>query len=242
MSSPVYAMRRARWKYAFAIIGLGINLSCAVIDQSSRHDFASGYYKHRLEKRQPEKVYLDIQENQVVVYPVAQQLIAQPSLTIPVGKVDSLRPVSSRFSKKSLDIDITTVLLKYRPPTQQLPTQLSAELNIALYTGWRHDYYRIKSRKDPLGNAQHYLVKRGWDIGALAGTGTTLVGPATTTSAIGKEYNGMLFEYGLAAFFETNFASFGLAIGYDYLIGPDRQVWIYNQKPWLGFVVGIALN
>jgi hypothetical protein len=25
-------------------------------------------------------------------------------------------------------------------------------------------------------------------------------------------------------------------------LSPDRKVWIYNKQPWIGFVVGIALN
>jgi hypothetical protein len=37
-------------------------------------------------------------------------------------------------------------------------------------------------------------------------------------------------------------ASFGFAAGYDYLLSQDRKIWIYNNKPWVGFVVGIALN
>jgi hypothetical protein len=235
-------MKRVRIKYAFFCAGLLINVSCAVIDQSSRHDFESGYYRHRSDRRISEKAYLDINENQVVVYPVTQRAIGKPNMTIPLGKVDSVQPVLSRFRKQSLDIDITTVLLKYRPATSQVPTQLSPELNVALYSGWRHDYYRIKGKTDPLGSARNNVVKRGWDIGALAGIGTTPMGPTTTINAISKEYNGMLFEYGLAAFVETSFASFGVAIGYDHLIGPDREIWIYHQKPWFGFVVGIALN
>ncbi len=221
---------------------LSMNLSCAVIDRSSRHDFESGYYKHRVAKGVAEKVYLDVGDDKVAVHPITGQVVGIPAFTIPLGKTDTLRPVPSRFIKSSLDIDITTVLLKYRPVTQQLPAQLSSELNVALYAGWRHDYYRIKAKKDPLGNVRHDVVKRGWDIGALGGAGTTFIGPSTTTTAISQEYSGMILEYGLAAFFETSFASFGLAVGYDHLTGPDRDVWIYNRKPWVGFVVGIALN
>lgn len=34
--------------------------------------------------------------------------------------------------------------------------------------------------------------------------------------------------------------SVGFAIGFDNLIGHDKSIWIYNQKPWIGLVLGIA--
>ncbi len=113
------------------------------------------------------------------------------------------------------------VFFKYRPTTDELKAQLTAELNAALYAGWRHDYYQIKGKKDPLGKNQYKLLKRGFDVGILAGPGTTFIGPSTTTTSITKEYNGMILEYGLAAFLETTFASFGLATGFDHLLNSD---------------------
>lgn len=223
-------------------ICLMINLSCSVIEKSSRHGFDSGHYKLSLKQGHVENVYLDIDDNKVTVYPVTENALGKPRMTLPLGHADSLYTIPSRFSKTSLDIDITTILFKYRPKSDQLPGQLSAELNVALYAGWRHDYYRIKSRKDPLGGYRYKMSNLGYDFGILAGPGTTLIGPSTTTVAVSKDYNGMIFEYGLAAFMETSFASFGVATGFDHLLTSDRDVWIYNKKPWIGFVVGIALN
>jgi hypothetical protein len=229
-------------KNLILLVSLGINLSCSVIEKSSRHGFDSGYYKHSQKKGHEENVYLDIDENKVTLYPVMQNVIGKPQMTLPLGQSDSLYTSSSMFTKTSLDIDITSIFFKYRPKADQLPAQLSAELNVALYAGWRHDYYRIELRKDPLGKNRYKLVNRGYDFGVLAGPGTTLIGPSTTTTSMAKEYNGMIFELGVASFLETSFASFGIATGFDYLLNSDRDVWIYNKKPWIGFVVGIALN
>ena len=52
----------------------------------------------------------------------------------------------------------------------------------------------------------------------------------------------MVIQGGFAGFIESNIASFGIAVGFDYLLSKDRQIWIYDGKPWIGFVVGIALN
>jgi hypothetical protein len=113
---------------------------------------------------------------------------------------------------------------------------------MALYAGWRHDYFHIISKKDPLGKSYSKISNRGFDFGIFAGPGVTLISPFTTQNKRTDEYSGMIIQTGIAGFIESNVASFGLAVGYDYLLNPDRKVWIYNNKPWVGFIVGIALN
>ncbi|MBK7094557.1 MAG: hypothetical protein IPH57_05715 [Saprospiraceae bacterium] len=49
-------------------------------------------------------------------------------------------------------------------------------------------------------------------------------------------------QIGLAGFLESNAASFGISYGYDYLLNRDKKIWIYQNQPWIGFIVGIALN
>jgi len=36
--------------------------------------------------------------------------------------------------------------------------------------------------------------------------------------------------------------SIAMGIGFDFLLDGNRDVWIYQNKPWLGFAVGINLN
>ncbi len=45
-----------------------------------------------------------------------------------------------------------------------------------------------------------------------------------------------------SVFFKTGTAGFGIAVGLDYMVNRDRKTWIYKNKPYLGFIVGIALN
>jgi hypothetical protein len=52
----------------------------------------------------------------------------------------------------------------------------------------------------------------------------------------------MVLQFGVASFLESNVASFGIAAGFDYLCSPDIKVWIYNNRPWIGFIIGLALN
>ena len=162
--------------------------------------------------------------------------------TISLEASDSLCHFPLQFIKKSLDIDITSVLFKYRPAIDDLPAQMTVNFNAALYAGWRHDSYRVKSKMSPLGNFSYEITSRGYDYGFFAGPGTTTVGAFSTRNVITNEYDGMIFQFGLAGFIESNVASFGIGLGLDYLLSQDSKVWVYNGKPWIGFIIGIALN
>lgn len=231
-------------KYIIISISLiGLIASCNSLEKASIHGFNSGYYKLKSENKNIEDVYLDVTDEQIDVYhhtklqPDKKQL-----LTIPLKRTDSLMDIQVIFKKQSLDIDITSILLKYRPTVHGLPAQLTTDLNIALYAGWRHDSHQIMSKKDPLGRDYYKINNRGYDFGVFAGPGTTMISPFSTRNKVSDEYSAMILQAGIAGFIELNIASFGLAIGYDYLLNSDRKIWIYNNKPWMGFIVGIALN
>ena len=233
-------------KYKYIIISIsviGLLSSCNTLEQASMHGFNSGYYKFESGNKNVQDVYVDVTDEHIDVYHhINRQPDKEQFLTIPLKTTDSLVVNEMVFKKQSLDVDIASILLKYRPSVYGLPAQLTADLNIALYTGWRFDYYQIKSKKDPLGRNNFKINSRGYDFGFFAGPGTTLISPFTTRNIRSDEYSGMILQAGIAGFLEFDIASFGFAIGYDYLLNPDREVWIYNNKPWVGFVVGIVLN
>lgn len=188
-------------------------------------------------------VYLDVTDEQVGVHRRADgQPEREAFLGFSLGTSDSMVSGPMVFRKQSLDIDITSILMKYRPAVEGLPAQLTTDLNLALYAGWRHDSYLVKSKKDPLGTIHTRVVNHGYDFGLFAGPGVTMITPFTTRNNRAYEYSGMVVQTGVARFVESNVASFGLALGVDYLLSPDRDVWNYENKPWVGFVVGIALN
>jgi len=216
--------------------------SCSTLEKASIHGFNSGYYKLESEKK-AHKVYLNITDDKIDVY---QQTENKPGkdifLSIPFASSDSMLKMPLIFKKQSLDIDITTVLLKYRKSVYGLPGQLTSEFNASLYAGWRYDNFKIVRKMDPLGNSYHKIISHGYDIGFFAGPGVTQISPFTTQNKSDNEYSGMIIQTGIAGFLETNIASFGIAMGLDYLLNRDREIWIYNNKPWVGFIVGIAFN
>lgn len=217
--------------------------SCSTFEKTSTHGFNSGYYKLQTEKKNVQNVYLDVTDEMIEVYPETEK---QPDknklITISLEPLDSHVIPSMEFSKNSLDIDITSILLKYRPAVYGLPGQLTTDFNVALYAGWRHDNFNIISKTDPLDKGYIKISNWGYDFGFFTGLGSTQISPFTTQNQSSNEYNGMIIETGFAGFIELNLASFGISIGIDHLLNSDRDVWVYTNKPWIGFIVGIALN
>ena len=227
-----------------AIWVIGVLSSCNTIEKASLHGLNSGYYKLKSDNINDQNVYLDVTDEKIDVYHhIKRQPDKKQFMTIPLNTTtDSLIFNPMVFKKQSLDVDITSIILKYRSSVFGLPAQLTTDLNMALYVGWRHDNYHIRSKRDPLGRSYRKISNRGFDFGVFAGPGVTLISPFTTQNKRTDEYNGMIIQTGIAGFIESNVASFGLAIGYDYLLNSDQKIWIYNNKPWVGFIVGIALN
>lgn len=223
------------------VLCLILSNSCSVLEKSSQHGFENGYYKYKLSDMLTGKAYLNIEDQKVEVYKKNNNGLENLPLTISLLNTDSLSR-SYEFTKRSLDIDLTTILLKYRPSVYGLPAQMITDFNVALYAGWRHDKYLIRNNTGPLKKSNYYITNRGYDFGIFAGPGTTFISPFSTRNHVDNEYNGTILQYGVAGFIESNVASFGIAAGFDYLLSPDRKIWIYNKKPWLGLIIGIAMN
>lgn len=234
-----------RFHHVFFIPGTAILLlsSCNVLEKASGHGFTSGYYQLDSKNDQSRKVYADVTEQKIDVYQLAGNQPAKETwLSVSLVPGDSIAQQRLVFRKQGLDIDITSVLLKYRPALQGLRPQLTTDFNMALYAGWRFDNYYVTGKTDPLGRSYHKISSRGWDLGFFAGPGTTTINAYTTRNVVTDEYSAMIIQAGLAGFIESNVASFGFGLGVDHLVGADRTIWIYRGKPWMGFIVGIALN
>jgi hypothetical protein len=229
--------------FAFVLLAfIALCSSCSVAEKTSRHGFESGYYKIKSSENQTMDVYLDINDEEISVYPKNENGLGNSLSTIPLSDSDTLSGYPVKFKKTSIDIDLTSIPLKYRPRVNDLPAQMDVGFNLALYAGWRHDNYYISRKEDPLKKSHNSVVGHGYDFGILTGIGSTTIGPFSTNNAVSNDYSGMVLQFGIAGFLESSIASFGIAAGYDYLLSPDRDVWIYSGKPWIGLIIGVALN
>ena len=235
-------MKNISFHFLVAMTVVAFFTSCSTLQKSSTHGFYSSYYKMNSGKK-TQKVYADITEDRIDVYHAGDIMSSKDLfMSVSLKKEDSVLIPRLRFSKQSLDIDLTSIPLKFRPSVNGLPAQLNTDLNMAVYAGWRHDTYKIIRRTDPLGKRYAQITNFGFDFGAFAGLGGTPVNPTSTNNRTNQEYTGMVVQTGLAGFVESNIVSFGLAVGLDNLVNRDRKIWVYNNRPWVGFILGIALN
>jgi len=148
---------------------------------------------------------------------------------------------TEKFLKQSLDVDINTVLFKFRPANASLPKQLTADFNGNVYLGYRLDKFGIRHQQTPVGikkQTQHFALSAG----TFVGMGATQVTPWTTNNAITREYSGLVFSNGISVLSGINNLTVGVSIGWDHLNGRDKQKWIYQREVWYGLTLGLNLN
>jgi hypothetical protein len=216
--------------------------SCAPIESIYTHDFASGYYKLKIkESGEVRKIYSDLSGDTINVYDVVKTGGHKspgpgPERIIIVSEIGA----GNRFVRTSVDADLSTILTKLRPAQGNVPLQLNANLNALVYTGFRKDYFTLKNRIDPLKRSEPFIRQLGFDVGLFAGLGITQVTPTNTDFRTLKEYDGVVFQKGVAAFFSFEKISIGISLGFDNLLDGNSNIWLYNQKPYIGLVLGIA--
>lgn len=219
--------------------------SCSPIGSIAIHDFKSGYYNLSSEKTGSVEVYADVYEDSLVYYQIKPGTHEDPDTASGRGtKISTLNPDSylsgSKFIKNSIELDLSTMPVKLRPPSSGVPIQLNANLNALLYMGARKDYYIFKSHKLPLNRHYSSVKQVGYDFGIFAGIGITPINPTVTNNNSSIEYDGIVFQKGIGAFITINYLSVGVTLGFDNLLSGDSEIWIYNNKPYFGIALGIA--
>jgi hypothetical protein len=218
---------------------------CEIIRKSPKTSFTSGFYSQKSgDKKQI--VFTDIEDENVVVYDTYTQndkrfadTTQNPRVFKPeTGKTGS--PVS--FNKHSFDVDFLTMPLKYRPARAGVPRQLNTNLNGALYLGYRTDKFSLGYHKSPLSIAERTINHYGFSLGGFTGLGNTAINPTTTNNTLNTEYDGIVWIKGMSGIIAINNFTLGISLGFDHLLDKNRQVWVYEGKPWLGLAFGLNLN
>jgi hypothetical protein len=241
---PKYLQKFREYSYQVLIyIMASIMLcSCGALRNSSVHGFNSGYYTLDTGRNKID-VYADITDDSIHIHlKTENRIVETASISSGIKDENATFEQPLRFSKSSIDIDITSVLFKYRPAINNLPGQLTTDMNLAVYVGWRYDFFTLTRTTNPLNKRTVKINTWGYDFGVFAGLGVTPVNPFTTDTKIVTEYSAPVLQTGVAAFIESGIASFGISAGIDHLLDNNSALWVYNRKPWIGFIVGIALN
>ena len=205
--------------------------ACSSVKDSPKYQLGDGkyYFRQPGEKYKPAHVY--VKDDSVHIY-------LQDDLSKPVVPKTGQ---SQYFLKRSFDVDVMTVLFKYRPTASGFPRQLTADFNGQVFVGFRMDRFGFDFKKTPMGlKKSHY--HRALSIGGFGGLGAASITPWTTNYQTTDEYNGLVLSRGFALMVGVNQLTVGVGIGWDYLTDRDKQIWIYQNKPWYGLTLGLNLN
>ena len=220
--------------------------SCVPVEKIERHDFTSGYYKLKTQGNEPARVYTKVEGDSLAVYPGIKEGKNESPDKSSLKKI-TIEEIQtgnyfyrSCFVKNSVDVDLTSVILKYRPPVAGVPNQLNSNVNAAIYVGFRRDYYQVIPYKSPLKDEISFIRQIGFDAGLFGGIGLTFMNATNTENNITQEYDGMIFQKGVAGFVTFDNMSVGITLGFDNLLDRNKIFWIYNQKPYIGLVIGIS--
>lgn len=145
------------------------------------------------------------------------------------------------FLRRSLDVDILTMPFKGRGGQANLPRQLTADFNGNIFLGYRFDRFRFIHKRSPVGWRRFYK-HRALSAGAFGGLGTAAITPWTTNYRINEEYTGFVLSHGVAVMAGVSNLTVGVGLGWDHLTDRDRDIWIYQHKPWYGVTIGLNLN
>lgn len=220
-------------------------ISCTTFKHAGTHNLQDGYYVFKTDTSK-QTVYAHVTEEKLSLHPLRNSRgapLPQPffQTTTGTGVADSLsRPFT--LIQNSIDLDLGTVLFKYRFARKAVPNQLNSQLNFALYSGYRRDYYRFQVQQNPLGVYRQRVRHFEFDIGVFAGLGTTPINPTVTNGLVAEEYDGIVWQKGVAFFIGSNSFTAGIGIGTDALLDRNRRHWLYQERPWLGVMIGLNLG
>lgn len=226
------------------LASLLIFCSCGMLKELPKKEFTTGYYTKRIAGKD-NSVYVAVTDTLVSVYNLRKESnvpAVDTSSRITYKQTSTGQPEKAALIKNSLDVDFLTIPLKVRFSQKYVPAQINANLNGAIYLGYRTDRYNIIYENDPLAKNSRKINHYGFSAGLFTGFGGTFISPTNTANQIEHEYDGIVWSKGFAGIIAIGNFSAGVAIGFDNLLDRNKNIWIYENRGWLGLALGLNLN
>jgi hypothetical protein len=216
------------------------------MQQTEEKEMENGFYTQKMNGNK-QVVYIDNDDDTLHICPtkiVNEQTIIDTLQGYQVfpDETDANFEQTTSFIKPTFDLGLLTIPLKFRPPQGNVTSQLNANLNGAIYFGYKKDRYVVKYDTNPLGKSERDIDHLGFSIGVFTGIGNTFMSPTNTDDLLQQEYDGIVWEKGVAAILGVNRFSIGLSLGMDRLLDKNHTIWLYQKKPWLGLALALNLN
>lgn len=220
---------------------------CETLRESSKYGFNEGFYSYKAGKEKSEKVYVVATPDTIKVYNPGDLFRGRVDTikSISIAFPSNIKPLEFKnyvFTKKTFDLDLLTVLFKYRPSVSGFPNQLNATFNGAVYAGYRTDIYKLSYKTGPLRSDKRTITHYAYSLGFFSGISTARIDEYVTLNRLNIQYDGFVNQSGIAAIIALDKLNFGLTYGYDYLLDKNKDVWIYQLKSWFGLSLGLNLN
>ncbi len=178
-------------------ISLIILSGCAGLKDLPKYKLQNDYYLFKQTGAKPVAVFVDAQEDTLRIIDTNKKPV-----TVKPGQDQTLM-------KKSFDVDIMTVLFKYRPITLDFPRQLNSTFNGNLYFGYRIDRFKVHFKNTPVGSKRE-INHSALTFGAFTGMGTAVINPWTTNYRTTDEYDGLVLTRGIAVMIGVNSLTVGI--------------------------------
>lgn len=214
--------------FLYALVLLSLT-SCSQVKVLSKYELTDGRYYFHQKGEHYRKVDVEMLEDSVVI--VHNNQIHRPA------------PLRDQyFFQTNIDIDLLYTVFKYRPAQPSLPRQLTNSFNTNLFLGYRLDRYHFKYSKSITKHISRAVRHRSISLGAFGGIGSSTIAPWTTNYQITDEYSGLTLSRGIMVIAGVDSMNFGFAFGLDRLTDRDKDIWIYQNKPWYGITIGLSIN
>lgn len=150
--------------------------------------------------------------------------------------------------KKGVDFGPLTIPIKYRFQRSKgdviAPDEFIADFNIGIYAGYRLSKYTASYNT---GEKITDVPTVGLSIGGFLNLGTVALDSLNTTIGkipMKKDTKASIgtVSPGLGLMLSLSQVQVGLYTGWDIGFGRSASNWNYNNRPWIGFGIGLNLN
>ncbi len=234
-----------RYSFLFFIVFF---YSCSVIKESSKYQFSEGVYNTHLPGKHKIKAYVNPYPDSIRLYPSYRKGkdptpgIDTSILILLPAEAYFKQGINYHFVRTSFDIDVLTILFRFRPSLDNFPMQLNTNFNGNVYIGYRWDRYSIKYKSTAANIDEKRISHLGYSAGFFIGIGATAINPWVTNNHVNSEYDGVIYSRGFAFLIALDNLTFGLGLGWDNLLDQNKKKWMYQNKPWIGLALGLNLN
>lgn len=220
--------------------------ACNVLKPTSYNELDGELYSMKRDST-VEKIFLLVEDDVFKIHPIKEKETSTIYDSVekriyPRIVKEEIAPDLLEFYNNGLNVEIITLPIKIRPPIQDVPAQLNCDFNGAVFVGYRFSKYTLSYSPIADGLYTRRISDYKFSCGCFIGIGSTMMSPTTTSHASDNEYDGVILQKGVAGNFEINNLTFGIALGFDNLLSKNRQIWIYENKPYLALSLGFNIQ